>query len=98
MKNKSNDGSTRTAFPVAGLLFLFLVLLGLQCWNLKDNITRHLNLRESRSQMKTILPQAQNIQDNLSQLSQEVLTLAKTNAEAQKIVSEFKIQFSPNAK
>jgi cell division protein FtsB len=98
MKNKIAETSSQVGFPFAGLLFLFVVLFGLQCWNLKENIARHLNLRESRAQMKTILPQAQNIQDNLTQLGQDLLALAKTNAEAQKIVGEFKIQFNPEAK
>ena len=90
--------STASYSPFWALFAFFAALTFLQASYLLNDISERDRLQSAQIRMNAALHNAKIVNQTLESTSQDLLTLSAESAEAAKIVTEFKIQFTTPAK
>ncbi|MDX2227463.1 MAG: hypothetical protein SFY92_10295 [Verrucomicrobiae bacterium] len=84
-----NPSSYSPFLPVLIILVCLIVVYAIQTKNIWD---QNRQIAGAKKELKNVLPQAENLNGTLVAISQDLLSMARTNNSARAIVEDFKIQ------
>jgi len=95
MNPQNTAAKTYSPFWALGLVFATLIFL--QAWYLKDDFNQRSQIEATQAQLKSLVGQAQTINQTTEAVGRELFALSSTSEEAARIITEFKIQLNQPA-
>ena len=90
--------AAKTYSPFWALILVFATLIFLQAWYvLKDDINQRSQIEATQAQLKSLVGQAQTINQTTEAIGRELMALSSSSEEAARIITEFNIQLNQPA-